>query len=202
MWGPQAWQDTWRWGPPLRTGTSWSVSRCRTSWTLGSNDQCGEGAHWLGGGNSALNELWYGILEDLYWMSILQNKSSVKYRTFPMFSCTVSLCLYGLDTDGTRLGSPAHSAGGLSSPCRRFWRRAIHFFLVSLCFCGSQSPIGSRWLFPLARYWLVQHNDDRVATESSQSRTIIWTRPIDPASCAIHDWAWSGNSQAMTVPYF
>ena len=58
-----------------------------------------------------------------------------------------------------RLGSPAHSAGDLSSPCTRVWRRAIHLFLLLIRFCGSQSP--SR-LLPLAR---------REATASSQSRT-------------------------------
>ena len=35
---------------------------------------------------------------------------------------------------------------------RRVWRRAIHFLLVSIRFCGSPSP---SWLFPLVRYWLV-----------------------------------------------
>uniref|UniRef100_A0A8C5F7D9 TNF receptor-associated factor n=1 Tax=Gadus morhua TaxID=8049 RepID=A0A8C5F7D9_GADMO len=48
-------------------------------------------------------------------------------------------------TRACRLGGPAHSAGDLSSPCRRVWRRAIRFFLVSVCICGSQSP---SWLFP------------------------------------------------------
>ena len=48
-----------------------------------------------------------------------------------------------------RLDSPAHSAGYLSSPCRR----AIHFFQFSIAFfCGSQSL---SWLFPVARHWLV-----------------------------------------------
>ena len=60
---------------------------------------------------------------------------------------------------------PARSAGDLNSPCRMVWRRAIHFFLLLICFCGSQSP---SWLLPLAHYWLVQHNDDRSATASSQ----------------------------------
>jgi hypothetical protein len=51
-----------------------------------------------------------------------------------------------------RLGRPAPSACDLSSPCTRVWRRAIHFFLLPIRFCGSQSP---SWLFPFARYWLV-----------------------------------------------
>ena len=50
------------------------------------------------------------------------------------------------------LGRPAHSAYDLSSLCTRVWRRAIHFFLLQIRFCGSQSP---SWLFPLARHWLV-----------------------------------------------
>jgi hypothetical protein len=51
-----------------------------------------------------------------------------------------------------RPGRPAHSAGDLSLPCRRVLRRAIHFFPVSIRFCGRQSP---SWLFPLACYWRV-----------------------------------------------
>jgi hypothetical protein len=57
----------------------------------------------------------------------------------------------GADKDLSAKGT-GHSAGDLSSPCRRVWRRAIHFFLFSIHFCGSQSP---SWLFPLERYWLV-----------------------------------------------
>ena len=48
-----------------------------------------------------------------------------------------------------RLGSPVNSAGDLSWPCRRVLRRAINFFLVSICF------LRARRLFPLARYWLI-----------------------------------------------
>uniref|UniRef100_A0A8C5FUG7 BR serine/threonine kinase 2b n=1 Tax=Gadus morhua TaxID=8049 RepID=A0A8C5FUG7_GADMO len=40
---------------------------------------------------------------------------------------------------------PAPSAGDLSSPCRRVWRIAIHFFLPPIRFCGGQS---NSWLFP------------------------------------------------------
>jgi hypothetical protein len=66
------------------------------------------------------------------------------------------------------VSSHAHSSGDLSSTCTRVWRRAMLSFLLPIRFCGSQSP---SWLFPLARYWLVKHNDDREATAYSQSRT-------------------------------
>ena len=74
------------------------------------------------------------------------------------------------------LGSHARSAGDPSLPRTRVWRRAIRFFLIRIRFCRSQSP---SWLLPLARYWLVSHNDDSEATVNSQLRTVIWTRPID-----------------------
>ena len=54
-----------------------------------------------------------------------------------------------------RLGSPALSSSELSSLCRRVWRRAIHFFLLLICFCGSQSQAGFYCETSLARYWLV-----------------------------------------------
>ena len=38
----------------------------------------------------------------------------------------------------------ARSASDLHSPCNRVWRGAIHFFLLPIRFCGSQSP---SWLY-------------------------------------------------------
>ena len=112
----------------------------------------------------------------------------------------------------SRLGSPAHSAGDLSLPCRRGLRRAIHFFLLPIHFCGSQL---ASWLFPLACYWLFQYNDDREAIASSQLRTESFElgpliTPVvlkkmtvsSPDQRAMYDWAWSGNSQANTSPWW
>ena len=104
--------------------------------------------------------------------------------------------------------APPILLGDLSSPCRRVWRRAIHFLLVAIRFCGSQ-PLS--WLLPLACYWLVWHNDDREATSSSQLRTesfelgplitpfVLKKMTASPDQRAIYDRAWSGNSQASKI---
>ena len=62
----------------------------------------------------------------------------------PVSGCVASALAF------IRLGSPAHSAGDLSLPCRRVWRRAIHFFLTT---GGVKWPLGpaSGPLF----YWLM-----------------------------------------------
>ena len=79
--------------------------------------------------------------------SLAQKLEANLEQAFPKSSTFVP-DLYHL----TRLGSPAHSAIDLSSPCRRVRRRAIHLFLVSIPFCRGQLQ---SWVSPLARYWLV-----------------------------------------------
>ena len=108
----------------------------------------------------------------------------------------------------TRLRSPAHSAADLSLPCRRVWRRAIHFFLVSFYFCGVQI---TKLAFPPGALLVGLTQCDREAMASSQLRTVNLTPPVDHALCwrklqqlletngAIYDWAWSGNRQAMNT---
>ena len=44
-----------------------------------------------------------------------------------------------------RLGTPSPFCQRFQSPCIRVWRRATHFFLLPIRFCGSLSP---GWLFP------------------------------------------------------
>ena len=66
-----------------------------------------------------------------------------------------------------RLGTPSPLCRRCNSPCSKFWRGAIHFFLLLIL---MWEPI-TKLAFPPARYWLSSHNDNREATASSQLRT-------------------------------
>ena len=104
-----------------------------------------------------------------------------------------------------RLGSPAHSASELSLPCRRVWRRVIHFFLLQIRFW--REPITELAFHPgallagLTHWWQESDGKQPIAYR------VIWTRPVGHASCAeendnsfprpssFYVWPWSGKSQ-------
>ena len=73
----------------------------------------------------------------------------------------------------------SHCAGNLNSPCRRVWRREIHFFLLLIRFCGSQSP---SWFF----LWHVVGWFNKMTTgkwRQAANCGVVWTRPVDHSSC-------------------
>ena len=59
-------------------------------------------------------------------LNVKQLKSIYPSPNMRAINCCVSV--------SARLGSPAHSAGNLSSPCTRVWRTAISFFLIPIRF--------------------------------------------------------------------
>ena len=142
---------------------------------------------------SDVQQGWHLLVSSLYGTH-KNSKLNILYRSIQCFMHWNS-----------RMGSPAHSAGDLSSPYTRVWRKAIHFFLLPKRFCESQSP---SWLFPLARYWFNtmttakrRQAANRVQSQLnyvSWSRLLCWRKlrqlPQSPEQRAIYDWAWSGNS--------
>ena len=104
---------------------------------------------------------------------------------------------------GPRLGSPAHSAGDFSSPCTRVWRRAIHFFLLSIRFCRSQSQAGFSpwhaisWFNTMTTGKRRQAANHVQSVEIGQLITPFVLRKMTAASPdqrSIYDWVWSCNS--------